>query len=113
MALKKEIELENGIVLNYHRITSLNKITNISNNIEVNSYISESQREKEKRYQELQKKNASGEELTPEEQEELNNGINVLVEADYISIPYDENMTIESAYEYLKTTEKYKNAENV
>ena len=108
MALQKEIELENGIILNYHRITSLNKITNISNNIEVNSYISESQREKEKRYQQLQKKSASGEELTQEEQEELNKGINVLVEADYINIPYNEEMTIQDAYEYLKTTEKYK-----
>lgn len=113
MALQKEIELENGIVLNYHRITSLNKITNISNNIEVNSYISESQREKEKAYQEIQRKSANEEELTQEEQELLEKGINVLVVADFISIPYDENMTIESAYEYLKTTEKYKNAENV
>lgn len=113
MALQKEIELENGIILNYHRITSLNKITNMSNTIEVNSYISESQRDKEKRYQELQKKSASGEELTPEEQEELNKGINVLVEADYVTTDYDPNMTIETAYEYLKTTEKYKNAENV
>ena len=49
MALKKEIELENGIILNYHRITSLNKVTNIMNRIEVNSYISESQRDKEKK----------------------------------------------------------------
>ena len=113
MALKKEIELENGIVLNYHRITSLNKITNMSNTIEVNSYISESQREKEKRYQELQKKSASGEELTEEEKAEIDKGINVLVEADFIETDYDPNMTIETAYEYLKTTEKYKNAENV
>ena len=113
MALQKEIELENGIVLNYHRITSLNKITNMSNTIEVNSYISESQREKEKRYQELQKKSASGEELTEEEKAEIDKGINVLVEADFIETDYDPNMTIETAYEYLKTTEKYKNAENV
>lgn len=113
MALQKEIELENGIVLNYHRITSLNKITNISNNIEVNSYISESQREKEKAYQEIQRKSDNDEELTEEEKQLLEKGINVLVVADFISIPYDENMTIESAYEYLKTTEKYKNAENV
>lgn len=112
MALQKETELENGVVLNYHRIVSLNKITNVSNNIEVNSYTSEKQREKEKRYQELQKKSANGEELTEEEQEELDKGINVLIEADYIEIEYDENMTIESAYEYLRTTEKYKEAEN-
>lgn len=99
--------------MNYHRIVSLNKITNISNNIEVNSYTSKKQREKEKRYQELQKKNANGEELTEEEKEELDKGINILVEADYIEIEYDVNMTIESAYEYLKTTEKYKEAEDI
>lgn len=113
MALKKEIELENGIVLNYHRITSLNKVTNICNTIEVNSYINDKQREKEKIYQQLQKKSASGEELTEEEQEELNKGINVLVESDYINLDYNADMTIESAYEYLKTLEKYKDAEDV
>ncbi len=113
MALNKEIEQENGIVLNYHRITSLNKLTNISNNIEVNSYISEGQREKEKAYQNIQRKSANEEELTSEEQELLEKGINVLVQADFISIPYDEEMTIESAYEYLKTTEKYKESEDM
>lgn len=113
MALQKEIELDNGIVLNYHRITSLSKITNVLNNIEVNSYISESQRKKEKQYQEIQIKNANEEELTTEEQELLEKGINVLVEADFINIPYDEEMTIESAYEYLKTTEKYKDSEDI
>lgn len=113
MALQKEIELENGIVLNYHRITSLNKITNISNNIEVNSYISESQREKEKAYQNIQIKSANEEELTEEEKELLEKGINVLVQADFVSIPYDEKMTIEDAYEYLKTTEKYKDSEDM
>ena len=113
MALKKEIKLENGIILNYHRITSLNKLTNIMNTIEVNSYISESQRDKEKKYQELQLKSASGEELTEEEKAELEKGINVLVEADYINVEYDANMTIETAYEYLKTLDKYKDAEDI
>ena len=63
MALQKQIELENGVVINYHRVTSLNKITNISNTIEVSSYTNERQREKEKIYQELQKRSANGEEL--------------------------------------------------
>lgn len=112
MALKKEIELENGIILNYHRITSLNKITNITNIIEVSSYANEKQRQKEKEYQDVQKKNTSGQELTIEEQELLEKGINVFIETDYINVPYDESMTIEEAYEYLKTTEKYKNAED-
>ena len=30
MGLKKQIELDNGIVTNYHRIVSINKITNNS-----------------------------------------------------------------------------------
>lgn len=113
MALQKEIELDNGVILNYHRITSLNKITNISNNIEVSSYTSANQRQKEKEYQEAQIKNINGEELTEKEQELLNEGINVFIETDYISIPYDEDMTIEDVYEYLKTTDKYEDATDV
>ncbi len=113
MALQKEIELENGVILNYHRIVSLNKITNITNTIEVSSYASKKQRLKEKEYQDIQKKNASEEELTVEEQNKLEKGINVFIETDYIDIPYDKNMTIEKAYEYLKTTQKYKNAEDI
>lgn len=130
MALVKEIEKENGVVLNYHRITSLNKITNQNNIIEVNSYINEKQREKEKEYQELQKEYAKvieeleNPDLTEEEreelelkeqklQEELEKGINVLIDADYISTDYNAEMTIEVAYKYLKTTEKYKDAKDV
>lgn len=113
MALKKEIELENGVILNYHRITSLNKITNVMNKIEVNSYVSESQRNKEKRYQELQLKKANGEELTEEEEVELEKGINVIVLADYIDAKYDNEMTVQDAYEYLKTLDKYSGAEDI
>ena len=39
MALIKEIVLDNGTTLNYHRIVSLNKIVNKSNIIEIASYI--------------------------------------------------------------------------
>jgi len=113
MALQKSIEKENGVILNYHRIVALNKVTNMSNIIEVNSYISETQREKEQIYQALQLRNANGEELTKEEREQLEKGINVLVEAEYISMPYDPDMTIEQAYDYLKTLDKYKKSKNV
>ena len=41
MALLKEIELENGIKVNYHRITSVNEITNNNSIIEVSSYFCE------------------------------------------------------------------------
>ena len=110
MGLQKEIELENGVILNYHRITSFNKITNISNSIEISSYTNATQRQKEKEYQQIQLKNANGEKLTDEEQEQLNKGINVFIDTDFIQIPYEEDMTIEDAYDYLLTLDKYKNA---
>lgn len=113
MALQKEIELDNGVVVNYHRVTSLNKITNISNNIEISSYTNEKQRLKEKKYQELQKKSINGSELTEDEQIELNKGIDVFIQTEYLNVDYDENMTIEDAYEYLKTLDKYKNSIDV
>lgn len=113
MALKKEIELENGVMLNYHRIVSFNKITNISNVIEIASYTNEKQRKKEEKYQEIQKKSSEGiVSLTEDEMKILETGIDVFIDTDTLSIPYDEGMTIAKAYEYLKTTEKYENAEN-
>lgn len=113
MGLKKFIELENGVTLNYHRITSINKITNISNNIEISSYTSKTQREKEKAYQELQIKSINNEELTEEEKLQLDQGINVFIFTDYINVPYDETMDIKDAYDYIKTLDKYKDATDV
>lgn len=98
MALQKEIESDNGVILNYHRIVSLNKITNQANIIEVASYANEKKREEEKAYYESNDNNAS---------------MNVYIETTYINKSYDENETIEDAYSYLKTLEKYKNAENI
>lgn len=113
MALQKQIELENGVILNYHRITSFNKITNITNNIEVSSYTNEKQRLKEKEYQELQQKSIQGIKLEENELEKINKGIDVFIETEYLNLTYDENMTIKEAYEYLKTLEKYKDSIDV
>lgn len=110
MALKKEIELENGISVNYHRIASIQKITNIANIIEVDSYVSEKKRKEEQAYQNAQQKRANNEQLTEEENKILESGINVFVEAEYIKIDYSEGLTIKDAYNYLKSIEKYKNA---
>lgn len=98
MALKKEIQLENGIILNYHRIVSLNKITNQSNIIEIASYTS-----KEKRQEEIEYYQSTDEDKS----------INVFIDTTYIDTEYDEEMTIDNAYEYLKTTDKFKNAEDI
>ena len=96
MAIKKEIELKNGIIVNYHRIVSINKITNNCNIIEVASYTSEKQRNKEKEYYE-----------SIEEDKRMN----VFIETEYIQKEYSENETIEECYEYLKKIDKFKDAE--
>ena len=94
MGLKKQIELENGIVLNYHRIVSINKITNVSTLIEIASYTSEEKREIER--------------------EALENGtaFDVYIHTSVITKEYNEDDTIEDLYEYLKTLEMFENAED-
>lgn len=94
MAINKEIELDNGITVRYHRIVSINKITNTQNTIEVASYTSEEKRKEEK--------------------QAITEGkpMNVFIDTNYIDTEYDENLTIEEAYDYLKTLDKFKNAED-
>lgn len=94
MGLKKSIELENGIITNYHRIVSINNITNIQTNIEIASYTSKEKREEEK--------NA------------ILNGLpmNIYIHTKYMHINYDESFNIEKAYDYLKTLDEFKDAED-
>lgn len=98
MALKKKIELENGVITNYHRIVSINKITNNQTIIEVASYTT-----KEKRQEEVDYYNSTDE----------NKSMNVFVDTTYINTEYEENKTIQDLYDYLKTTEQFENAEDV
>lgn len=95
MALLKSIELNNGVVLNYHRIVAVNKITNHATIIEIAGYTSRDKREQE--IQQIKNK----EEIT------------AYIETDFISVEYDESSTIKDWYDYLKTTEKYGGAEDV
>ena len=111
MGLLKNIEQDNGITLSYHRVVSVTEITNINNTIEIKSYLNKSQRLKEKNYNELLEKSKT-ETLTEEEFDILKEGINLYTDVNYINIPYDDTMTIEDAYEYLKTTGEYKDAED-
>lgn len=92
MALIKEIELDNGVVVRYHRIVSINKITNNCNLIEVASYTTEDKRK--------------------EEIEKLSNGeeMNIFINTNYINVPYNEEQTIKQYYDYLKTTDMFKDA---
>lgn len=98
MALEKNIELDNGVIVNYHRIVSINKITNIKNLIEVGSYSNSEKRDEEK--ESLQSN-------------EINYSLDIKIITDFIEAPYDDTMNIKESYEYLKTLEKYKGALDV
>lgn len=85
MALQKEIELENGITVNYHRIVSVNNITNHSTIIEIASYTSADKREEEK-------ENLSN-----------NEPMNIYIDTQYLSVEYNKNLNVDTAYDYLKS----------
>ena len=94
MALLKTIELDSGIVVNYHRIVTITKVTNHATILEIASYTS-----KQKREQEIQQL-ANNEDVT------------VYMDATFMSVPYDEKTTIKDWYAYLKTIDKYSGAED-
>ena len=89
MALIKEIELNNGVKVNYHRIVSVNNITNHVSIIEVASYTSKEKREQEK------------------EAFEKGKFIDVFKETKFIEKEYEEDLNVVSAYEYLKTLPEF------
>ena len=88
MALQKAITQHNGVITNYHRIMSVIMTTNRQNSITVISYIDKTFRDDEKDQ--------------------------VLVEpyreAKTYEIDYDGTMTIELAYEYLKSLPEFEGA---
>jgi len=94
MALLKTIELDSGIVVNYHRIVAITKVTNHATILEIAGYTSAKKREQEI------------------EQLENNEEITVYTDTTFMSVPYDEKTTIKDWYSYLKTTDKYSGAED-
>lgn len=93
MAIKKDIELDNGIVLSYHRISKIENIVNDKTKLEIISYINQNQREREI--------------------EANDDSVNVLKLTTTEELEYNDTLTIEDAYNYLKTTEKYENSIDV
>lgn len=94
MALIKEIVLDNGIPVNYHRIVSVNNITNHSSIIEIASYTNKSKREEEK------------------EALQAGEPMDIYINSDYKEIPYNQTLNVDTAYEYLKTLEKFEGSED-
>lgn len=99
MALKKAKQLDNGIIVNYHRISFIKSFINEVILIEVLSYLDETNRKKEK----------ENENQIENDINFINNTlkINMIYQTDYI-----ENFTISDAYSYLKTLEDFKDAED-
>ena len=89
MALKKDITQENGVTTSYHRILLIQSVINSNTSIAVLSYVSQESRE------------AENSETPPYK-----------VSATYSS-EYIENMTVEDAYNYLKTLPEFEGAEDI
>lgn len=98
MALCKNIIAANGVPVVYHRIALLSIDVNNQNTILVHSYISDSGRQ-------IEKDHAAG--LL-----EMNSSNRPYVDAVYYNLDYDGTMTLEKAYEWLKTLPQYEGAED-
>lgn len=92
MAIKKNIELDNGITLTYHRVVRIQSIINYGNMIEVQSYMSQQNRLREKG-------NPSH--------------VDIYTEAFYYNIPYDPELNVTKAYEYIKSLPEFEGAEDI
>lgn len=95
MALKKAIELDNGVIVNYHRIYAIEKRTNVAVWINIHSYINKTKRDEEK------------------EAEDRKEQIFTFKNCFMIETPYNENKEIEDYYTYLKTLEMFAGAEDI
>lgn len=93
MALVKEIEQRNGVMTTYHRIMCVNNITNKETQIIIYSYINQAKRE---------------EEVNALPEDEIFN----VISSESIIHEYVEDLSIKQAYEYLKTLDKFKDAED-
>ena len=100
MALSKQIEFPSGMSMGYHRIVSLGVGTNVQNTIEVGSYASEAKRAEE--IEALEQARETGEWPDP----------GVLVETTFYPADYDQDMTIDSAYAYLKGLPEFEGAQD-
>lgn len=91
MALYKQIRQDDGVTTSYHRILFLSQTINKHNSIAVLSYVDDTSREDEKESVDIRPYRKS-----------------VTYEVDY-----DPTMTVESAYNYLKTLPNFEGAEDV
>ena len=102
MAIKVQVTADNGIITEYHRIAMVKIDVNHQNTILIYSYLSESGRKIEKDY-------------TAGLYKDVDIGLIKFpyVSAKYIHIPYDGDMSVASAYQYIKTLPEFSGAVDV
>lgn len=132
MAVQKSIELESGVTVSYHRIVSVNAITNVQSAIEVASYTSESKRAEEKDYLEAVKQRSetvkavlaqhaaaveeaveTGESVPAPELPEEVPPCSVFISTEYVAVEYGKSMGIAEAYSRIKSLPKYEGSEDL
>ena len=96
MALSKPIKQSNGIVLNYHRIADIRNVVNDKTYLDIISYVDKEEREKEQN----QPKYSPNKEI-------------IYKVSKMYDLPYNDSLTIEQAYEYLKTLEDFEGSEDI
>lgn len=112
MALLKDIKLKNGIVTNYHRIGNVTIEVNNKIKIQVFSYLSKEEREKEINYNDIVKRARNYEETTKEELDLIQNRLEIFIDKRNYELDYNPSINVQNAYEYLKELEDFKNAES-
>ena len=95
MALIKPIKQDNGIILSYHRISDIRNVVNDKTYIDIISYVNAEEREKEKNQPKYSPNKPNVYKVNSQE-----------------IIDYNDTLTIEEAYEYLKTLPKYEGSED-
>ena len=98
MALKKKVRMPNGLELEYHRIALMSIDVNNQIMILRHSYLNEEARQYEKDYAVGK---IEGEPIFP------------YVDYEYMHMEYEDDMTVEKGYEWLKTLPQFEGAEDV
>lgn len=91
MALLKDVKQADGVTTSYHRILFVQTTVNRQNSIAVFSYVDADSRNHEK----------------------ISEFAQPYVKSVTYETTYDETMTVESAYQYLKTLPQFEGAEDV
>lgn len=90
MALQKAIRQEDGVTTSYHRISYIHNTINRQSSIAVLSYVDKEARE-----------------------DEIKNNLQPYRQSKTYETTYDEGMTPEKAYEYLKTLPEFEGAVDI